>query len=150
MMSISAIRRQFGLGWWGVSLRLYGRETVVQANLDILEKSLNAIKPLSMKPFTWRPGDAIAPTAGGWMGVPMTFPMQSANWFGGRGGHIGFSPVLTQSAATVGHARAVQPHLRALQGVRHGLPGQASPSASVHLLNVNARCCWATSTIRNS
>src|SRR5258708_1317602 len=35
---ISAIRKQFGLGWWGVSLRIYGRETVVQANLDILEK----------------------------------------------------------------------------------------------------------------
>jgi 4-cresol dehydrogenase (hydroxylating) len=31
------------------------------------------------------------------MGVPMTFPMQNANWFGGRGGHLGFSPIMPQS-----------------------------------------------------
>lgn len=27
-------------------------------------------------------------------GVPVSFPLANANWFGGRGGHIGYSPVL--------------------------------------------------------
>jgi 4-cresol dehydrogenase (hydroxylating) len=132
---ISAIRKQFGLGWWGVSLRVYGRETVVQANLDILEKALRAIKPMSMKPFSWRPGDAIAPTAGGWMGVPMTFPMQSANWFGGRGGHIGFSPVLTQS----GKLAQEQFNRTYARYKQFGMDYQASFAfGERHMLNVNA------------
>ena len=132
---ISAIRKQFGLGWWGVSLRLYGRETVVQANLDILEKALNAIKPMSMKPFTWRPGDADRTNAGGWMGVPMTFPMQSANWFGGRGGHIGFSPVLTQS----GKLAMEQFNRTYARYKEFGMDYQASFAfGERHMLNVNA------------
>jgi 4-cresol dehydrogenase (hydroxylating) len=29
----------------------------------------------------------------------MTFPLQNANWHGGRGGHIGFSPVMPATGA---------------------------------------------------
>ena len=132
---ISAIRKQFGLGWWGVSLRVYGRETVVQANLEILEKALKAINPMSMKPFSWRPGEPFAPTQGGWMGVPMTFPMQSANWFGGRGGHIGFSPVLTQSGKL-----ALEQFQRTYARYKEfGMDYQASFAfGERHMLNVNA------------
>ncbi len=132
---IAAIRKQFGLGWWGVSLRVYGRETVVQANLDILENALNAIKPMSMKPFTWRPGDPFSPTQGGWMGVPLTFPLQSANWFGGRGGHIGFSPVLTQS----GKLAMEQFNRTYARYKEFGMDYQASFAfGERHMLNVNA------------
>jgi len=94
---ITAIRKKFGLGWWGVSLRLYGRSAVTDATYPILEQAMRAITPLSIKPTLWRRGDPIAPGQGGWMGVPMTFPMQNANWFGGRGGHLGFSPIMPQS-----------------------------------------------------
>ncbi len=132
---IAAIRKQFNLGWWGVSLRVYGRETVAQANLAILEAALKAIKPMSMRPFTWRPGDQMTPSAGGWMGVPMTFPMQSANWFGGRGGHIGFSPVLPQSGKL-----AMEQFQRTYARYKeHGMDYQASFAfGERHILNVNA------------
>ena len=95
--TIAAIRQKFGLGWWGVSLRLYGREAITNAAYPILERAMQAIKPMSLKPTMWRKGDPIAGNQGGWMGVPMTFPMQNSNWYGGRGGHIGFSPVMPQS-----------------------------------------------------
>jgi 4-cresol dehydrogenase (hydroxylating) len=43
---ITAIRKKFGLGWWGVSLRLYGRSAVTDATYPILEHAMRAIKPL--------------------------------------------------------------------------------------------------------
>ena len=132
---ISAIRKQFNLGWWGVSLRVYGRETVAQANQDILEKALKAINPMSLKPFTWRPGDPFSPTQGGWMGVPLTFPMQSVNWFGGRGGHIGFSPVLPQN----GKLAMEQFRRTYARYQEYGMDYQASFAfGERHMLNVNA------------
>ena len=132
---VAAIRKRFDLGWWGVSVRVYGRESVVQANMDILEKELKAIKPMALKPFSWKPGDVVTPTAGGWMGVPLTFPMQSANWFGGRGGHIGFSPVLTQSGKL-----AMEQFKRTYARYKeYGMDYQASFAfGERHLLNVNA------------
>jgi 4-cresol dehydrogenase (hydroxylating) flavoprotein subunit len=132
---ISAIRKQFNLGWWGVSLRVYGREAVAKANLDILEKALKAINPMSMKPFTWRPGEPFSPSQGGWMGVPMTFPMQSVNWFGGRGGHIGFSPVLPQN----GKLAMEQFRRTYARYHEYGMDYQASFAfGERHMLNVNA------------
>jgi 4-cresol dehydrogenase (hydroxylating) flavoprotein subunit len=132
---IAAIRKQFGLGWWGVSLRVYGRESIAKPSLDILESALRAINPMAMKPFSWRPGDAITPSAGGWMGVPMTFPMQSVNWFGGRGGHIGFSPVLPQS----GKLAMEQFHRTYARYKEFGMDYQASFAfGERHMLNVNA------------
>ncbi|MEN9705635.1 MAG: hypothetical protein RLZZ393_1514 [Pseudomonadota bacterium] len=132
---INAIRKQFGLGWWGVSLRVYGRETVAKANLEILEKAIKAIKPMALKPFAWRPGEAYSPTNGGWMGVPMTFPMQSTNWFGGRGGHIGFSPVLPQN----GKLALEQFHRTYARYKEFGMDYQASFAfGERHILNVNA------------
>jgi 4-cresol dehydrogenase (hydroxylating) flavoprotein subunit len=127
--------KQFGLGWWGVSLRVYGRESIAKPSLDILESALRAINPMAMKPFSWRPGDAITPSAGGWMGVPMTFPMQSVNWFGGRGGHIGFSPVLPQS----GKLAMEQFHRTYARYKEFGMDYQASFAfGERHMLNVNA------------
>ncbi len=132
---INAIRKQFGLGWWGVSLRVYGRESVAKANLDILEKAVKAIKPMAIKPFAWRPGEPYSPTNGGWMGVPLTFPMQSANWFGGRGGHIGFSPVLPQN----GKLAMEQFHRTYARYKEFGMDYQASFAfGERHILNVNA------------
>jgi 4-cresol dehydrogenase (hydroxylating) flavoprotein subunit len=132
---IAAIRKRFDLGWWGVSLRVYGRESVAKANLAILEAALKSINPMSMKPFAWHPGDTLTPSAGGWLGVPMTFPLQSANWFGGRGGHIGFSPVLPQSGKL-----AMEQFRRTYARYKEfGMDYQASFAfGERHILNVNA------------
>ncbi len=86
---IDAIRRQFNIGWWGVSLRLYGREDVNRAAYRVLNDAIGAAGPIVGPPTNGVRGQPMEYT--GWTGTPMTFPMQNVNWYGGRGGHIGFS-----------------------------------------------------------
>ena len=130
---IAAIRKKFGMGWWGVSLRLYGREDVNKAAYAVLERAMTALKPMSIKPTSWRQGEAAEQS--GWFGVPLTFPMQNANWHGGRGGHIGFSPILPQSGA-----RAMRQFERTYARYKEfGMDYQASFAfGERHLINVNA------------
>ncbi|BAK67457.1 FAD linked oxidase-like protein [Sphingobium sp. SYK-6] len=130
---IAAIRKKFQMGWWGVSLRLYGRETINREAYAILEREMNKLKPLSMKPTNWKRGDPLEMT--GWTGTPITFPMQNANWHGGRGGHIGFSPVLPQS----GSAAMAQFRRTYERYKEYGMDYQASFAfGERHLINVNA------------
>ena len=130
---IDAIRKKFGLGWWGVSLRLYGREEVNKAGYAILERAMKAIGPLSLKPTTWRRGEPVEYS--GWTGTPLTFPMQSANWYGGRGGHIGFSPIIPQN----GTAALAQFQRTYARYKEYGLDYQGSFAfGERHLINVNA------------
>jgi 4-cresol dehydrogenase (hydroxylating) len=130
---IDAIRKRFGVGWWGVSLRLYGRETVNRASFSILEQAMSALKPLSLNRTSWRQGEPLEQS--GWVGVPLTFPMQNVNWHGGRGGHIGFSPVLPQSGKL-----AMEQFRRTYERYREfGMDYQASFAfGERHLLNINA------------
>jgi len=130
---IAAIRKKFGMGWWGVSLRLYGREGVNKAAYTVLEQAMAALKPMSLKPTTWLRGQPIEPT--GWTGTPLTFPMQNANWHGGRGGHVGFSPILPQS----GRRALDQFHRTYARYKEFGMDYQASFAfGERHLINVNA------------
>jgi 4-cresol dehydrogenase (hydroxylating) len=130
---INAIRKRFGLGWWGVSLRLYGREEVNKAAYKVLEKAMSAINPLAIKPTTWVKGQPLEYS--GWTGTPITFPMQNANWYGGRGGHIGFSPILPQDGTT-----ALEQFQRTYARYKeYGMDYQGSFAfGERHLTNVNA------------
>ena len=129
---IDAIRKKFGMGWWGVGLRIFGREPVNRTIYPILEKAMTDLKPLSLKPTSWKRGEPIAPTPN--MGVPMTAPLQSANWHGGVGGHVGFSPVLPQS----GKLALDQFHATYARYKQFGMDYQASFAfGERHLINVN-------------
>jgi 4-cresol dehydrogenase (hydroxylating) len=130
---IEAIRKRFGMGWWGVSLRLYGREGVNREALAVLEKAMTALSPQSLKRTSWRQGEPLEQT--GWVGVPLTYPMQNANWHGGRGGHVGFSPVLPQSGKL-----AMEQFRRTYERYHEfGMDYQASFAIGErHMLNINA------------
>lgn len=130
---IDAIRKRFGLGWWGVSLRLYGREEINKAAYKVLEKAMNDIKPLSIKPADWSQGKPMEYS--GWTGTPITFPMQNANWYGGRGGHIGFSPIIEQDGT-----KALEQFKRTYARYQEfGMDYQGSFAfGERHLTNVNA------------
>ncbi|WP_395397308.1 FAD-binding oxidoreductase [Novosphingobium sp. BL-8A] len=130
---IQAIRDKYKVGWWGVSLRLYGREGVNKAAYAVLEQEMNRLKPLSLRPTAWKRGEPLE--ASGWTGTPVTFPMQNANWHGGRGGHVGFSPVLPQSgAAAMAQFKRTYARYR-----EYGMDYQASFAfGERHLINVNA------------
>lgn len=130
---IAAIRKKFGMGWWGVGLNVYGRESVTKASYAILEKAIKALKPLSITPNAWHRGEPIPASIP--LGVPQTFPLQSAGWYGGRGGHVGFSPVLPQS----GKLALEQFHRTYARYKEFGMDYQGSFAfGERHLINVNA------------
>jgi 4-cresol dehydrogenase (hydroxylating) len=65
----------------------------------------------------------------------MTFPMQNVNWYGGRGGHIGFSPILPQDGS-VALAQFQRTYARYKE---YGMDYQGSFAfGERHLVNVNA------------
>jgi 4-cresol dehydrogenase (hydroxylating) len=89
---IDAIRKHFNIGWWSVSTRFYGPLELTAATAKIVERAFKGRPVLSMQPRRWVDGDP--PLQDVTAGVPSTLPLQNANWHGGRGGHLGFSPVL--------------------------------------------------------
>jgi 4-cresol dehydrogenase (hydroxylating) len=129
---IAAIRKKFGMGWWGVGLRVFGREEVNKAVYPIIERAIEALKPMSLKRTSWSRGQPIEPNPN--MGVPTTFPLQNANWHGGVGGHVGFSPVLPQS----GKLAMEQFRQTYARYKEFGMDYQASFAfGERHLINVN-------------
>ena len=90
--AIAAIRKANNLGWWNLQIRLYGRLEMTEAASRIVEQAFNGRPVLSMKKTRWTQADP--PDTSSWTGVPTTIPLANANWHGGRGGHVGFSPVL--------------------------------------------------------
>lgn len=130
---IDAIRKQFNIGWWGVSLRLYGREEVNKAAYKVLEEAIGKAGPMAIKPTSWVKGQPLEYT--GWTGTPMTFPMQNVNWYGGRGGHIGFSPIIEQD----GDKALAQFRRTYARYQEYGMDYQGSFAfGERHLTNVNA------------
>jgi len=89
---IARIRKEFNLGWWNVSIRFYGPLDITEATARVVKKAFDKTPVLSMEPTRWVQGDP--PEGSPATGVPITFPLANANWWGGRGGHIGFSPVM--------------------------------------------------------
>lgn len=90
--AIDAIRKQFNVGWWSVSTRLYGPLDIVEASQKYVAKAFDKTSA-KLNATRWVKGDT--PEGSPWTGVPVTFPLANANWYGARGGHLGFSPVMT-------------------------------------------------------
>jgi 4-cresol dehydrogenase (hydroxylating) len=89
---IDAIRKRFGIGWWSLNLRLYGDAEITAASEKVILRAFAGRPLLSQKRNEWQRGQPLEQSA--WAGVPITFPLQNVNWHGGRGGHLGFSPVM--------------------------------------------------------
>jgi len=89
---IAAIRKRFNIGWWSIDLRLYGYEEINEATVRVIQKQFAR---RTQQPFTIvRTTTGEKPDSTPFSGVPSTFPLQNAAWHGGRGGHVGYSPVL--------------------------------------------------------
>jgi 4-cresol dehydrogenase (hydroxylating) len=89
---IAAIRKRFNIGWWSIDLRLYGYEDINEATVRVIEKQFSKHTTQPFKITRTRTGET--PDSTPFSGVPSTFPLQNAAWHGGRGGHVGYSPVL--------------------------------------------------------
>ena len=92
---INAIRKRYNMGWWSLSVRFYGPAEVTAASEKVVAKAFDGRPVLSRKNVAWSRGEPREQTP--FAGVPITYALQNANWHGGRGGHIGFSPVLPSS-----------------------------------------------------
>jgi 4-cresol dehydrogenase (hydroxylating) flavoprotein subunit len=89
---VTAIRDKFKIGWWSVQVRFYGHLDVVEASMKVLDRAFDKKPIQAKKPALWKRGD---PAEGSPVtGVPVSFPLANSNWHGGRGGHVGYSPVL--------------------------------------------------------
>ena len=82
---IERIKTRFGVGWWNGGLRINGYSEVCEAQLKIAQAEL-ARHTRQEFPVTRSRGDAGA--------GPSTNPLQVVGWYGGRGGHVGFSPAM--------------------------------------------------------
>lgn len=85
------IMETLGIGWWHVNLHLYGYEEVNERHARVIREAFARHTDLEFTETLWRRGDPIEQSGAG---IPMTMPLNMVNWAGGRGGHLGFSPVV--------------------------------------------------------
>ena len=104
---IEQMKSKLNIGWWNGTLRLGGYSEVCEANLKIVQAQF---AKFTKQEFP------VKRTAGSVRAGPTTYPLQMTNWYGGRGGHIGFSPAMPADASA--GAAAVRAHAQALPGVR--------------------------------
>jgi 4-cresol dehydrogenase (hydroxylating) len=84
--------KKLGLGWWNAKISLFGHEGTVTAQVDLIRK---LFEPKLGRRWNSSCGRrAIREKSA--QGVPTTMGLQCVNWYGGRGGHLSFAPVLPQ------------------------------------------------------
>jgi 4-cresol dehydrogenase (hydroxylating) len=88
---IARLIDKLGIGYWSIPLRLYGFEETVDANARVIQRALapHHAQPIAFQ--KWRRGEPLENSAAN---VPSVLSLQAINWYGGRGGHLGFSPLL--------------------------------------------------------
>jgi 4-cresol dehydrogenase (hydroxylating) len=90
---VKELLKKYNLGYWQLALRLYGEESVIKAKAEIIKAAM--ARNLTAPPAEnwWHEGDPIHGLEIS-MGIPSAVPLQMSDWIGGRGAHMGFSPVV--------------------------------------------------------
>jgi 4-cresol dehydrogenase (hydroxylating) len=97
---VQELLKEHNLGYWQVQIRLYGEESLNKARADILKR---AFKPhIDAPPVEthWKAGEPINQYEMT-MGVPSAVALQMGDWVGGRGAHMGFSPIVPAKSSHV-------------------------------------------------
>ena len=97
---VQELLEEHKLGYWTVQVRLYGEEAVMRAKADVIRTAFAGKIDRAFTESWWRQGDPHGPFDTT-MGVPSTAPLQMADWVGGRGAHLGFSPVVPANSRHV-------------------------------------------------
>ena len=85
------IMARYGIGWWSFGLTLSGYPDAIRAHAQVVRTALEPHLGHELKFESWQRGEPIEKSGAG---IPSVLPLQIVNWRGGRGGHIGFSPVM--------------------------------------------------------
>jgi 4-cresol dehydrogenase (hydroxylating) len=96
---IDAMQKKLGLGAWNFTIRFYGEPELNEIGARIVKTAISKHANVEFRETRWQRGAPVARDSGA--GVPSVNALQVVNWRGGRGGHIGFSPI---SPATGAHA----------------------------------------------
>jgi 4-cresol dehydrogenase (hydroxylating) len=98
--------KKFDIGWWTADLRLFGPLNVVRCQAEHVRRALRSRLDAKLDFQLWQMGDPIEVSGAG---LPSRLSLDIANWRGGAGGSIGFSPVLPADGGLVrDHARRVR------------------------------------------
>lgn len=85
------IIEHFKTGWWSSTITLFGYADVIKIHADLIRRAIEPHLKTALKFDTWHRGEPIERSGAG---VPNLLSLQIVNWRGGRGGHVGFSPVM--------------------------------------------------------
>jgi 4-cresol dehydrogenase (hydroxylating) flavoprotein subunit len=94
---VQELLKEHKLGYWQVQVRLYGDESLNKARAEIIKKAFKQHLPAPPQEVWWREGEErnqYDPT----VGVPSAVALQMGDWVGGRGAHMGFSPVVPSNS----------------------------------------------------
>lgn len=98
---VKELLKEHKLGYWQVSVRLYGDEGVNKAKAEVIRSAFkDHLKPSDFVESWWRTGDPVN-AMDTTMGVPSAVALQMSDWVGGRGAHMGFSPVVPATSKHV-------------------------------------------------
>jgi len=95
---LAEVLKKAGFGWWTINLRLYGYDEVNEAHARIIKDAFAKHTKQEFQIVKWHRGEPIENSGAG---IPSTLALQMINWRGGRGGHLGFSPVLPATSEHV-------------------------------------------------
>ncbi len=93
--AIARIMQRYNVGWWNFTLTLYGHPEVNEIHRKIIEDAFRPHTSQNFRISRWNKGE---PGGGP---VPSVFALRVVNWHGGRGAHLGFSPILPGKGAAV-------------------------------------------------
>jgi 4-cresol dehydrogenase (hydroxylating) flavoprotein subunit len=94
---VQELLKEHKLGYWQVQVRFYGDESLNKARAEIVKKAFKQKLDTPPHEVWWRQGDPVNqydPT----LGVPSAVALQMGDWVGGRGAHMGFSPVVPSTS----------------------------------------------------
>ncbi|HEX7759332.1 MAG TPA: FAD-binding oxidoreductase [Caulobacteraceae bacterium] len=97
---VQELLKQQQLGYWTASVRLYGDQAVNKAKADLIKRAFAKHTSNAFEEDLWKKGDPV-PSIDVTFGVPSVVPLQMSNWVGGRGAHMGFSPVVPPTSEHV-------------------------------------------------
>jgi 4-cresol dehydrogenase (hydroxylating) len=97
---VQELLREHRLGYWQVQVRFYGSESVNRARADILKAAFRRHLDAPPQETAWQAGDPLS-QYDVTMGVPSAVALQMGDWVGGRGAHMGFSPVVPATSKHV-------------------------------------------------
>lgn len=97
---VQELLKEYKLGYWQVQVRLYGDEAVNRAKADLVARAFRQHLDAPPEETLWKTGDAVN-QYDITLGVPSAVALQMGDWVGGRGAHMGFSPVVPANSKHV-------------------------------------------------